>query len=121
VRLDLPNDIPASSVWIVCDLTTGGFSVAAPAEYKVKSSVLPAAALRSRSGGNSARIEVTGEQELFYVRPGIGAWRLTGEHLVLDTMIRVGSSPPPPDDFRAGDLLFVADPMSMTIRTLRIR
>jgi hypothetical protein len=117
----LPSDIPASSVWVICDLTTGGFSVAAPAEYKLKSSALPAAALRNRSGGNSARIEVTGEQELFYVRPGVGAWRLTGEDLVLEAMARVGSSPPPPDDFRAGDLLFVADPMSMTIRTLRVR
>lgn len=123
VRLDLPHEIPVSSVWIVADVETGETTVAAPAGFKVKSSTLPAAALRHRASGIAPHVQLdVDEVEVLYVRPRIGAWSTrSGRALALHSMEPLGDSPAPPDDFAANDMIVVVDPFAMTVRTLRVR
>ena len=123
VRVDLPNEIHAESIWIVADVETGESSVAAPEAFKVKASTLPANALRRRATGVVPGLDLDADEvEVFYLRPRVGAWSTSaGRALDLRSMHAVGASPAPPDDFAADDVIVVVDAVAMTVRTLRVR
>lgn len=122
-RLTVPEPIPTTSVWLAADPTTGEYAITVPAGYKLKKRELPFAALKRRGNGSRARVESGAhEQVLLLVRPGTGSWQGTGgPSLELAALSPVDDSPPPPDDFAAGDLLVMVDPTSLRVQTLRVR
>jgi hypothetical protein len=122
-RLDVSKPLPAMSLWVAADLQTGDCAVAAPSGFHLKQSVLPAGALRARGNGVSARLHTEDEnQELLYVRPGLGAWQLSGGYVLqLAAMLPVGDSPAPPEDFAVGDLFVTINPYTLVVRTFRVR
>jgi C-terminal processing protease CtpA/Prc len=89
----------------------------------MKSSTLPGKALKNRGNGARARLEIDDDdQELLYVRPRVGAWRLDGgRELELEFMTPVDDSPAPPADFQAGDVIVTVNPISLVVRTFRVR
>lgn len=122
-RLDLPNRIPDTSVWVAADLESGECTVVAPRTRKAKIFAIPANALTRRGNGVRARLE-TGQDDhvLLYIRPGVGAWQLTGGRVSeLQAMTPVDDSPEPPDDFRSGDFVVTVDPFSLVVRSIRVR
>jgi hypothetical protein len=121
--LTVANRIPTASIWVAVDLTTGDYTVASPAGHKLNRQQLPPAALKGRSNGRGARFESgSDEQELLFIRPAVGAWRASGgRSLELASMRPVGNTPPPPDDFAAGDVLVFVDPLSLRVRTIGVR
>ena len=122
-RLERPDGVLRDSIWIVADLANGGLTITAPSSFKIKESKIPTAALKHRANGVASRLDLDADDiELFYIRPGVGAWRLSaGGKLPLDQMKPVDDSPAPPTDFAAKDLIVAVDPFDLTVRTLQVR
>lgn len=123
LRIEQQAVVEPTSIWAVADLQSGAVTIAAPPRYRMKQGTLPVAALRRRTSGVEPRLELAQDDaELFYVRPRVGAWRLTGGgRLALRSMRPVGDAPAAPADFAAGDVIVVVEPLSMNVRTLRVR
>lgn len=123
LRIEQAAPVLPVSVWAVIDLESGAVTLASPPQHRMKQAAIPLTALRRRASGAEPRLELDlDDAELFYVRPRVGAWRLSGGgRLELRSMQPVSGSPAAPADFAANDVIVVVEPFSMSVRTLRVR
>ena len=127
--IELDADVATVSVWVVVDLATGSFTVAAPPGTSFREIGFDARSVVENPQGQLNRLVHTRPYlELFLARPGVGAWVMTagegaagdddGEHdgslrTTLATMQPLAASPPPPDELAAGDVLVMVDPRAL--------
>lgn len=128
VRLPLES-VAAISIWIAVDNTTGAYAVAMPPGSPYAPIDVPPNALRRNGKGELFKIDMPlAIFDLVLVRPGEGAWsgtiadggskdddprpngRSAGD---IAKLLPLGSSGPPPDRLRKGDVLIGIDPMSL--------
>lgn len=130
VQLDLDHDVPLRSIWVAVDLASGEMAVATPEGYPLRR-----VAWRGRGlgRGNSRADRVEDDRtyaDVFLVRPGQGAWRLTvGDGsdadddgapdgrlaAALDRMKPIAAAPAPPARFAARDVIVLIDPNRMEL------
>jgi hypothetical protein len=128
---ELDAEVPLCSIWVAVDLASGEFTVAVPPDYPLRELNLPSGTVRNGPKGKLDRIFKESHLiEVFVARPGTGAWVVTvadGSEededgpangtlsLALDRMAPVNASPPPPDEFAAGDVFVAIDPEAMAV------
>jgi hypothetical protein len=136
VHADLAHADQFNGVWMAVDMVTGERVVEATGEQAIQRDELAPEAFLPAGVGTVASVN---QSETFaitwFVRPGVGVWTATVEDgavgdgdalsngnisATLDHMSAVGSSPEPPDDFRAGDIVAVVAPMTLKISDGRI-
>lgn len=131
VRYALDGDVPLRSVWAVVDLATGRLRLAAPEGFAIKEVQFPGNGLRAGTPGQLNRLELQrGFVEVFFARPGVGAWSITaydgskvdadGElngrfSMPIDRMVAIGQSGPTPDHVRGQDIVVVFDTASLEV------
>ncbi len=131
-RLVLDRPAARTSVWVVVDLETGAYTVAAPEGYRVaRASKLPSLSL-----GDGALADGIVDRRSYVfgivVRPGEGAWSLAGgdggdqdsdgivngqSRFALDQLAALpgAEGQEPPAKSNSGDLWIVVDPRKMEI------
>jgi hypothetical protein len=136
IRLTLDEPLFPDAVWMVVDLSTGDYAVAAPAGIPLHRLTLPQEAMTWASGNTSAKLVRPQESMIVWlVRPGVGAWcaviddgtesdgdtALDGYvSAVADALQPVGSSPAAPTDFLDGDILAAVAPRTLQLADVRI-
>ena len=136
VRLELPGEVPAASVWVAVDLGSGGLAIATPEGSPFAQVPLPIDGLRRSQADLPDLLEAESAYvEALLVRAGQGAWSLTAGNggtgdedgtsddrirSSLESMTPVGGSPDAPRKYAGGDLLVVVDPNRMEIAVARL-
>jgi hypothetical protein len=78
VRLDIGKPVPAQSVWVAVDLTSGAYAVAVPEGSRAAELPMPGRNPGRGGAGKPEWVEVNRRfLEIAVVRPGQGAWALT--------------------------------------------
>ena len=76
VTFDLGKPVPATTIWVVVDMTDGRYALATPTEAVAEAVSLPGNVLRRSQNG--ATVDGFGYDhptlELLYIQPGSGAW-----------------------------------------------
>ena len=133
LRFDVDGGLPWKSVWVVVDLSTGLYAIAAPEGFPLEEVEFPGRGIGSALNA----LESEGDfVNLLWVRPsattGAAAWMLAvgdggasdddkkgGNHKIKADVSKfepVGQSPvTPPDKFAAGDVLVGIDANTLTI------
>lgn len=123
--------VPLKSVWVVADVATGAFSVAAPESFALREVPFPSRGFEVGAPGLVNRLRHTMPYvDLVLIRPGVGAWRLQsfdgaatdrsdeGDGEVVTSLEDLAGidelATPAPTRFAQDDVLVVIDP-----RTLR--
>lgn len=135
--LTLREPFSGDAFFFAIDLASGGSGRITPGGQPVREFVLPDGALKKANNGQLQQLEThLPIANLLLVRPGTGAWELTvgdggpddDDHAANgistnrpEQMNAVGRSPEAPKNFRADDLLFVFDPMSVAMLSLRVK
>jgi len=125
VTVPLDRPIPALSVWVAVDLTTGAYALAAPAGSAVRQVDLPPGAFRAGVGAGSDLLADRRHLiQALLVRPGQGAWQQTvgdggeadedgqGDGFVqfsLARMLPLAAAPAAPSKALTQDLLVILD------------
>lgn len=131
------GEVPLKSVWVVADVATGAFSVAAPEGFFLRELPFPGRAFEVGAPGVVTRLRHAAEEvDLVMVRPGEGGWSLCAWDLSpkdrdeedddrvvtsladLEAVDAVGLSPPA--RFAAGDVLVVINPRDLTYYATRL-
>ena len=127
--IELEGDVAPASVWIVVDLASGGLAVAAPRGTSFREIGFDAKSVAAGPAGKLDRlVHARPYLELFWARPRVGAWEMAagegaagdddGERdgwlrTALTSMEPLETSPPPPDELQAGDVLVMVDPRAL--------
>lgn len=132
-RLALKQPAARSSVWVVVDLKSGAYTVAAPEGYRIAG---PARPPRLSLGAGDQADGIVDERRYVFglvVRPGEGAWKLEGgdggdhdsdgvvngqSRFALDELGALpgaAEGPAPPAKVKSEDLWIVVDPLRMEI------
>lgn len=135
--LTLRAPFSGDAFFFAIDLATGGSGRITPAGQPIREFALPDGALKKANNGQLQQLEThLPLAELLLVRPGTGAWELTAgdggpdddDHAANgasqnrpEQMHPVGRSPEAPKNFRKDDLLFVFDPLSVAMLSLRVK
>lgn len=136
VRIDRETPPPRKFLAVAVELASGRFAVLTPKDGPAREIAFPAQSLQSSRGQRLERLENDRDYvELLLVRPGVGAWGLTtGDGAVSDegpssdgsvvssplSMVPIGESGPPPEEFLKDDLLVRIAPRQMEYYALRI-
>jgi len=129
VTLQVGRPIPARSLWIAVDLTTGDYAVATPNPASKHERPQDAGAFLSGAKGTPQFFkEQRAYLDVLLVRPGVGCWTVSlGDGGVTDLdgrpdgfvkadfsrMVPLGSSPASPEDAKGKDLVFAVDPETL--------
>jgi len=130
VRMGLDEARERRSLFVVVDLTSGDYAVAASAGIKFHRKALPPGAFHSRSSSQTAKVNQENEEFLVFllVRPGVGAWvstvddgsPLDGDRSIdgniaalLEAMSPMGQSPGPPENFLRNDVVIAIAPETL--------
>jgi hypothetical protein len=137
VRFDLGEPVPGIAIWAAIDLASGE-RVAMPTPGYEAATILPVTPdlVKNDNAGQLKKLEwPAAELEAVLVRPGEGAWRLyASKYSGLDenaanqqplridvkTMIPIGDSPVPPNNFRPRDVLLLIDPRWMQYAVVEV-
>ena len=127
--IELDREVATASVWVVVDLAKGGLVVAAPRGTSFREIGFDARSVAAGPAGKLDRlVHARPYLELFLARPGVGAWVMTagegaagdddGERdgwlrTALASMEPIETSPPPPDELEADDVLVMVDPRTL--------
>ena len=136
VHHDLGQDVPLLGMWVVVDLTTGGFAAAPSPGYEPARIVITPDVARHDNNGQLKKLEWPfAEMEMLLVRPGTGAWRLYAakhsaldENAASDEPLRVdidafepiGATASSPKNFRKGDVVALIDPRWMQFGVIEV-
>jgi len=129
--------VPPKSVWVVADVATGGFAVAAPEGFLLRQVPFPGNGFEAGATGLVDRLRHTVPYlDLLLIRPGIGAWRLqshdgapSDRSLEGDGEVLTGIedlepldelTPRPPDGYAEGDVLVIVDPRTLRYAATRL-
>ncbi len=135
--LSLPAAVPALSIWVAVDLTTGAFALGSPPGFSPGRFGVAAGAIFSGTGSASDQIADSADFiHVLLVRPGQGAWAATigrggvnDQSSPTDASLRFAieslvaltpGAPAAPGKLSPNDLLFVARPRTMEIGTLTV-
>jgi len=121
--------IPLRSIWIAVDVETGRSAVAAPPDFPLQLSPLPASLLERDAEGVTGVFELQQRNvEMLLVRPKSGAWRLRAHEggngdgdqhangklrLVAADAIAVSGDAPSPKRLKKGDVIALLDPVNL--------
>jgi len=136
VRIALERPVPPKFLVLAVELPTGRFGLWTPDDSPGREVAFPENSLRPGPGDRLDRLEDGNAYiELLLVRPGLGAWALTtGDgtptdespssdglvHAALASMVPVGESGEPPEEYGKDDLLLRVAPAEMEYYLARI-
>jgi len=136
VRIALDRPVPPKFLAVAVELPSGRFAVWTPDDSPGREVAFPENSLRPGPGDRLDRLEDGNDYiELLLVRPGRGAWALTtgdgtptdespsSDGLVLAalaSMVPVGDSGEPPEEYEKDDLLLRVAPAAMEYYLARI-
>lgn len=130
------STVPRKSVWVVVDLSTGAYGIAAPEGFALDESPFPGNGFQVGAPGLVNRLRHTFSWvDQVVVRPGVGAWALRASDgggadrdgvadgrtvTALEDAEPVGAAPAPPDRFQAEDVIVVIDPRALRFYATRL-
>ena len=136
VRVALDRSVPSKFLAVAVELPSGRFGLWTPDDSPGREVAFPENSLRHGPGDRLDRLEDGNDYiELLLVRPGRGAWALTtgdgtptdespsSDGLVLAalaSMVPVGESGEPPEEYEKDDLLLRVAPARMEYYLARI-
>lgn len=125
---DIGRAVPARSVWIVVDVSTGAYAVATPQASFRRERAADQASFVINAAGNPQFFKMRGTGlDLLVVMPGVGGWLATvgaspgtdasgkaGWFSQVDfaKMVPIGSAPPAPEMLTGKELVVAIDPDS---------
>ena len=136
VRVALDRPVPPKFLALAVELLSGRFAVWTPEHSPGREVAFPTSSLRPGPGDRLDRLEDGNDYvELLLVRPGRGAWALTTGNgtptdespssdgvvlAALASMVPVGESGEPPEEYEKDDLLLRVAPAGMEYYLARI-
>jgi hypothetical protein len=131
-----PAEVPANSFWIVTDLETGRYGVAAPGGSALKQ-LHPgrASVAKSNNGQLNKLVAFMPYAQFALVRPGVGAWTRTagdgGEsdrdglnngyiEASIDDMQPIVNAAAPPKNYDKGDIVIIIDEEKLAFFVTRV-
>lgn len=141
-RLALEEALAPKAAWAVVDLETGAFRLAAPEGFELV--VLPFPGEGFEAGAVAGRVDRLEHPvpwvDLVLVRPKVGAWSLRAADgseqdrdrdrgggarpgrvvTGLEDLEPLAGGPEPPEEYAAGDVLLVIDPLDLRVYATRL-
>ena len=129
--------VPPKSVWVVADVASGGFAVAAPEGFLLREIPFPGQAFEAGAPGLVNRLRhATPYLDLLLIRPGVGAWTLQshdgapsdrsleGDGEVVADLAELEPldelAPRPPERYAKDDVLVIVDPRTLRFAATRL-
>lgn len=131
VQFDAGRDISCKSVWVVVDIATGAYAVAAPPDCPLRFTALPALPFKRGAGGSVNNVIPDARNvEMLYVEPGTGAWTSTAMDgyesdadgaadgsatVALSSATPLQTGATAPTAFASGNVLIVVDSINLDV------